>query len=68
MDFELVFGTLRFLKGVTKMITFDSNSRKTTYSDGDSLSGDLGEKVRRGVDKLPTAKAGGLCYLQPMQF
>lgn len=48
MDFELVFGTLRFLKGVTKMITFDSNSRKTTYSDGDSLSGDLGEKVRRG--------------------
>ena len=30
------------------MISYNTHTGKTTYSDGDSLSGDLGEKVRKG--------------------
>ncbi len=30
------------------MISYNTHTGKTTYSDGDSLSGDLGEKVRQG--------------------
>ena len=40
-------GTL-LLRGATKMTIFDSKTGKTTYTDGDSLSGDLGRRVRDG--------------------